>query len=175
MAEAVLSIGLAANIAQFVGYGISIVAETREIYYSARGAKEENLELERVIYDVQKFNDQICASALSCSGIPMSADEGAIRNLAIDCQPLVDKILGVLKTLQARNSRTFPKLEAFRKALRSAVKKGEIEDLVDRLRAIEDQITLHLINLLRYVAFFHSELADFFNKSVSSKLFVILQ
>lgn len=149
MAEALVAIGLAANIAQFVGYGITIISETREVYHSARGAKEENLELHVVVSDIKDFNERICGNASNSLGKTASTDEVALRKLAEQCQPLVDRLLSLLKTLEAREGRRFPKLEAFRKALRSAAKRQEIEDLERRLRNIEGQVSLRLLNLFR--------------------------
>ncbi|KAL9617521.1 MAG: hypothetical protein Q9160_007679 [Pyrenula sp. 1 TL-2023] len=124
MAEALVSIGLAANIFQFVGYGISIISDTREIYHSASGAKDENVELEHVISNVVDINEQIIAGASAY------------------------QLLDILQKLKPSNDANFSKLEALHKALKSAAKKREIEDLERRLRKIENQASFRLMALL---------------------------
>lgn len=152
MAEALASIGLAANIAQFVGYGISIISDTREIYHSAYGAKDENVELEHVVTNVMDINEQIIRGASACSSRKLSPDEMALQNLAKDCQPLTEQLLSILQKLKPSDDAHFPELEALRKALRSTAKKREIEDLETRLHKIESQVSLRFMALFRYVS-----------------------
>jgi hypothetical protein len=150
MAEAFAVLGIAANIAQFVGYVIQLISEGKEIYESLHGARDEHHELE-IIKEITKLSEEL-QTIIPQPGISTrlpSGDEKAIWRLAEECKPLADQLLHILNDLKVPTDRRFRWLETVRQTFRSAKKGKEIEELKRRLLDIDKRLRVRAFNMLQ--------------------------
>jgi hypothetical protein len=151
MAEAFAVLGIAANIAQFVGYVIQLISEGKEIYDSLHGARDEHHELEIIIKEITKLSEEL-QTIIPQPGISTrlpSGDEKAIWLLAEECKPLADQLLHILNDLKVPTDRRFRGLETVRQTFRSAKKRKEIEELKRRLLDIDKRLRVRAFNMLQ--------------------------
>jgi hypothetical protein len=148
MAEALAALGLVANIFQVVGFGLELTATGKEIYSSFHGASDENHTLEVIIQDIQNNTRQI-QDALKSSHNLSSSDEKAILALAAEASPLSARILRMLNDLKVSKDARFRGLEAAKKAVRSAAKRKDIQDLQRQLQGLDTRLKRNLLQLLQ--------------------------
>jgi archaellum biogenesis ATPase FlaH len=151
MAEAFATLGIAANIAQFVSYGIQLVSTGREIYSSIEGAQDRYHELEIIIEDIKAINAETVFYNDSCQvrGFLYSSDESAILQLVGECESLADKLLVILSTLKVSKDARFRRLETLRQTLKVSVKDKDIQDLKERLLGIDDRLRARILAMLQ--------------------------
>ncbi|KAN0092287.1 hypothetical protein V8E51_018134 [Hyaloscypha variabilis] len=140
MAEALAALGLAANIINFVDFGIRLFSSSRELYQSAEGALKENIELAESASNIRLVVQRITNSII---GI----DEPALREVAGTCLELADELLEILNGLKVENQK-HRKAETLRKSLKGIRSRHKVKDLYDRLCKVREQICFHLSCLL---------------------------
>ncbi|PMD63535.1 uncharacterized protein K444DRAFT_626616 [Hyaloscypha bicolor E] len=131
MAEPFTVLSIAANIAQFLGYGLQLLSDGKEMYNSLHGALDEYHELEAIIEDIRNISNE----TKHLSG--HSIGENTIRKLAAECMPLAEKLLGILNDLKVPNDARFRGLKTLHQTFRSAGKKKEIQILKHRLMDLD--------------------------------------
>jgi len=141
MAEALVAIGLAANIIQFVCFGFTLVSKTKELHESASGALNENVELSVVSQDINTFRSVIRSS--TSSSIQLSDIAQRSEAIAGDLLGAITKLQHKQHTLGSGKAPT--KWRSFRKALECIWDKPHIEELRVKLDRLRDQVMLHLI------------------------------
>jgi altronate dehydratase len=84
-------------------------------------------------------------------------DEASLKKLASTCQGIGEELPTQLESLRVQPSRNNVKhgLESFRKSLRSARKKGKIQSIDNRLKRVQDQVKINILNLLRFVIYYY--------------------
>ena len=152
MAEALAIIGLAANIAQFLEYGINFACTAKKAYHSADDFGRNWSELESVVDSIKRH----CAQITSFSGsVNLSPDEQAIRKIAEQCGLVTDELLGVLEPLRPgsapERSRLWTALKVAKTQL-SKKNKLKIQELEDRMNRLYRQLETSLSNLLQRYA-----------------------
>ncbi|KAF2194685.1 hypothetical protein K469DRAFT_734449 [Zopfia rhizophila CBS 207.26] len=150
MAEALAALGVAANIAQFVGLGLQLISEGQEIYGSLYGARDEHHELEVLIEDIKNYSDEVKATSSHQKERtrPLSGDEKAIQRLAEECKPVADKLLRILNNLKVAKNSRFRGLQTVRQTFRSAAKKKDIQDLERRLLRLDERLRTRASKML---------------------------
>ena len=153
MAEALAAIGLAANIAQFIEYGLSLFSQGREIYTSTRGATEDYLEIETVVRDLRNLSDNITAAAYQDDSRQKqpSEDEKAIRALADSSKGVANRLLVSIQALKIQDDDDHRKLTSLRLAFRSMWKRKEVEELERRLQRIQEELRTRMLSALECV------------------------
>jgi hypothetical protein len=145
MAEAFVVLGIAANIAQFIGYGLQLLSDGKEIYNSAHGERDEHRELEAIIEDIRNISEEIPMRTLS----GQSNDEKAVRKLAAECGPLADKLSSILNDLKVPDDARFRALQAVRQAIKSAVRRRDVHDLKRRLAELDIRLRTRASRMLQ--------------------------
>ena len=142
MAEAFLVLGIAANIAQFVGLGLQLVSQGKEIHGSIHGAPDAHLDIQVIADDIRNVAVELEASTLQSRSLtsPPSSDQAALTLLAARCQPLAEELLRVLEDLKVRKSARFRTLEAVRQTFRSATKSNDVQELKGRLLDLDRRL-----------------------------------
>jgi hypothetical protein len=143
MAEALAALSLAANIINFVDFGIRLFSSSRELYQSAEGALKENIELAESASNIRLVVQRITNSRIG-------VDEPALREVAGTCLRLADELLATLHGLKIDNQK-HRQAETLRKSLKGIRSRHKVKDLYDRLCKVREQICFHLSDLLRYV------------------------
>jgi hypothetical protein len=142
--DALAAIGLSANIVQFVDCGIRWVSDTIELYNSANGALEENVELERVVEDLRALIRKIKAGS-------QFAGDRKLQSLLVICSGLADDLMALLLSLKIDGSKNH-KLEIVKKSIKTFRRKGQIKEIEQRLFKVRDQLCTNLAVLLRQVS-----------------------
>ncbi|KAF6808166.1 hypothetical protein CMUS01_13952 [Colletotrichum musicola] len=125
--EAVGAVGLAAAILQFIEFTAKLVKEGSE------RATIEKKHIEKLTEEIHALNIEIC------NGMPSNTADDAVKKLGAECMDISRELLEALAQLRARSRDT--RWTSFVEALRAIWKKGEIQDLRDRLDQYRD--TLH--------------------------------
>ncbi|KAH8752602.1 hypothetical protein BGZ57DRAFT_95902 [Hyaloscypha finlandica] len=134
MAEAFAALSIAANIAQFLDYARQLISHSKEIYSSLSGSLDEHQDLKLIIADIKNLAQE---SQPASSIRPLDADKLGFRKLAAECEPLADKLLGILKDLEVPNDARFRRVQAVRQTFRGVAKKKDIQDLQRRIAGID--------------------------------------
>ncbi len=143
------ALSVAAAVIQFVDFGLRLTSAGIELYES--GSLAVNDELELITRDLTRLAQDIVAAPTHM--LNYSEDEASLKKLANECQKIGEELLAQLKSLRVRPSGNHIKhgLESFRRSLRSVRKKGEIQSIENRLKRVQDQIKMNILNLLRFV------------------------
>lgn len=145
MADPVASLGLAANIVQFVDFSHRLLSESKAIYNSATGASADNDVIETVASDLDLLNAKLTAPS-AAGAIPES-----MRSLASQCKDVARELLDVLEKIKVKGSHR--KWKSFVQALRSVWRKDEIEELVRRMERLRNEMHYRLQIMMRCVVF----------------------
>lgn len=146
--DALSALGVAANIAQFLGYGMKLLTITNEIYESAQGFTHK-VETVEAIYGKLKH----LSSKLKLSSQPpdttnenIAAYEQAIQDIGRVCQDDCGKLLELTEQLKRGNGRS-KRYRSFKKALKLMWKGDEIRELEQRLQHIQQTLILHVCSI----------------------------
>lgn len=143
------AVSLAGNLAQFLEYGIRIVRTTREIATSRLGISEEVAEVQLILNDLDATISLI--KDPSYLGNDDKRDDETLRELVQSCLSLAPKIESIIQSLQLQRkgtSRPRQAWSAVRKAALTLYKKGEIDQLSNRLFSLRTQISAHMVILI---------------------------
>ncbi|CAN9242663.1 unnamed protein product [Alternaria alternata] len=137
--ESLATIGLAANILQFIHTARQLVSTSREILGS--GTKNEYVELELISRELRSRSARIILSA-NARVVPGSDDENSLEVLAVKCNEIADELLGILDALKLHNDRN--KWRSFLQALKTQWNDDKIGALRERLDRIAKAINARL-------------------------------
>jgi hypothetical protein len=149
MAEAFAIIGLASNIAQFIGYGIQIVSTGNEVYKSSKGVGQETKELHMIVDNIQNLSQEVENN----KALRLSKDGLAIRNFAAECTTLATELSVVLKTLRVRDNAGSRTVESGRVAIRSVLPRNNVTKLKNRLQDLEGRLRTRIAKVLEEFVF----------------------
>jgi len=134
MAHPVTIIGLVAGIATFIDFGIKAMWLAR----SAQGSVGEMHELDLVATDVQARSNEVLRRGSNTR--ELSETESRIIGIATECQRLAVKLRTLLETLKVRDGAWSRTVESSRVLLSTRKKKGEIENLWQRLERLDARL-----------------------------------
>lgn len=146
---------LAASVAQLVDFGSKLISEGQEIYHSATGSSQKNVDLETICLELSRLGDKLKASAQSTSvssTTMRSREEKALGSLAGVCKDVADELLSVVQKLKVTEG-PHRRMRSFHQALKSVWKKDRIDAFQKRLDGFRKQLSIQLIALLRYIIF----------------------
>ena len=156
MIDPITIIGLAASVVQVVDVTGRLVSKSIEIYQSSSGALQENIELEKIVSDLQCTNAKLAKFPLQLGpGNVIDPADKAIRELCCGCNEVADELLGKLEKLKLDTGKDeLKKLKSFKYALKSAWTKKELDALYARVVAYKDQMEMRILVALAYVLIF---------------------
>lgn len=144
--EAIAAVALAGNAAQFVEYSIKAIQKTYELLNSPDGAWGEIAELKTVVESVE-LSMQIVRDSQDGSKNGPVLDK-ILEGLVADCLAVSDEISELLDGLKLDDpSASF--FQALQKTVKSLAKKPQLKELCGRLHNLRDQISAHLLVLIR--------------------------
>jgi hypothetical protein len=146
--EALVAIGLAGNIVQFIQFASQVVSEAREIYRSGIDGSAEHLNLETVAEDLRTL---IIPLQTSTSGLVGAAGDAAFRKLLGSCNDVANELHTAIQELKVKEG-PHRKWRSFSKALLSVWKKEKISSFQKSLSLLRDQIQFHIVDNLRFVS-----------------------
>lgn len=143
--------GLAANIIESLDLGGRIVQTGYSTYNSARGAQKENIQLEQVTTDLIHVTEGLTVRLTSDDGALSIADAN-LETLGRQCQDLAKRLFEILNKLKITSDKPFRGWQALQIAVKTTVtKKSESKSLTASLNTYRQQITTHLLLIMRYV------------------------
>jgi N-terminal domain on NACHT_NTPase and P-loop NTPases len=140
------AIGLAGNIVQFIDYSSKLITSAYEIYKSSTGSAPDHVHLDGIATRLL----ELTRSLQEPESHPSSSHERspALQKLVEECCQDSQALLDLIKALRAKNG---SKWSRFRQAIKSTLKKEQIDRLENRLRDHRNEIAFHLVAMLRYV------------------------
>lgn len=138
--EALATVGLVANVVQFIDFGGKLISKTTELYGSNEGALEENIALETVTNHVVLLNDTLRNAATA-------ARDDALKKLCESCKAAAEELLEALSKVKVDGPKN--RWKSVRKALRSVWSKEKVRELEGRLARFREQLNLHITVDLR--------------------------
>lgn len=158
----IAAFSLASNVLQFVQFTSQLISTGCEIYSSANGASERNIELERVYETLGAF-----MSSLETQGttrtisetqagifIPAQTTENlshirALNDLAKECAQLCHELLETIQKLKVQGGRWRP-FKSFKAALEASWDSKKVANLEARLDRFQRVTLFHFFPILRY-------------------------
>jgi len=138
--EALAAISLIGNVVQFVDFSSKLVSGSVQLYRSAEGALEENIDTETVTKHLLQLNNGLKDFAAS--------SDGPLKNLCESCHAVAEELLQALAKAKVQGQRT--KWKSIKKALQSVWDKERIAQLDGRLAKIRAELNLQATVSLRY-------------------------
>lgn len=143
--EALVALALAGNVAQFIEYSIKAILKTSELFSSANVTVEEIEDLGDIVDGVKQSLKNIKGSTTTLNnGVVLDT---VLENLNGRCVAISDKIMTVLAGLSLNDDDT--RFNKVMQRARALAKKPELDELCRRLYSLRDQISSHLLVLVR--------------------------
>jgi hypothetical protein len=139
------ALGVGSAVVQFVDFSVKLISSGHQLY--KEGALPVNDELEQVTMDLTQLCEDLSADHPGIPAMQLSKDEASLQQLASSCKKVGNELLSLLVTLKPREYRNG--LESFRKALRTARKKGKISNIEERLKRVQTELSIRLIAIMR--------------------------
>lgn len=144
MAEALIAVGIAANVVQFLDFGSRFISSCWEIYTSSRDGTGEFHDLQIITEDFDKVLKDLKRSDHDGKYLP--EEDRGFQPLVASCQGLSDQLLDSLHKINS------PKKVRKRDAVREIIKNlwhNEISSLQVRLERLRQELIVHLLGLIR--------------------------
>ncbi|KAF2470006.1 uncharacterized protein BDR25DRAFT_35993 [Lindgomyces ingoldianus] len=144
MAEALIAVGLAGNIVQFISFWGTLMSKSEEIYKSTNGALVEHLELEAITTHLDRL---VTAMAMRTGPPAETESEKQLQDLCRQCRDRAEELLRAVTKLKVNGKSK--KWRSFRQALNSVWSSDRINFLSARLEAFRRQVDTTLLVVLR--------------------------
>ena len=152
MIEPLTAFGLATNIIQFLDLGGKIVQTGYRTYKSAKGASEDIIYLEQITEDLLQVASRLTVP-LAAEDVTLSNPDADLEKLGRQCQDLAEKLQHILDQLKIKSKGPFRGWQALQVAVKKNVtKRSDIQSVSGLLNTYRQQISMHLLAILRYVS-----------------------
>lgn len=144
MAEALIAVGIAANVVQFLDFGSKFVSSCWEIYTSSRDGIGELPDLKTITKDFDGILKDLERSDHDGKSIP--EEDRGFQPLVANCRGLANQLSDALREINSPNK------ARKRDAIREAIKRlwhNEISSLQIRLERLKQELIVHLLGLIR--------------------------
>ena len=147
MAEALVAVGLAANILQFIDVGSRFISNAWNICASGRQGLADLLDVQKTTEDLKN----VLLSFLTSNEASATLDnnESGLQQLVRNCERLANELLDSLHKIHL--SEKSRKRDVLRTAFKMIWKEEELKSLQLRLNGFRQELVLHLLSLIRYV------------------------
>ena len=144
MAEALVALGVAANIGSFIDFGCKILSEGYRLHKYRSSSKDE--ELESVALDLQKLHDELQRPEKEIYQSPTPNDI-QLQRLAKKCREVCLELLAALDIMKTVDSPG--KWRSFRVALKTVWGESNIKSLQARLDEARQELIVRILMSLR--------------------------
>ena len=144
MAEALVAVGVAANVVQLLDVGARLIGSVRDIYTSNRDGVGELPEMILITSDFKRILNEFDCTARDSKVLP-EAEQG-FQTLVSTSQKLATDLLNALPSFSG--AYTPRRRDALKEALKRFCK-DEIPALQLRLERLRQELMLHLLALIR--------------------------
>jgi len=144
------ALSVAANIVQFVVYGINIVSKGNKLYKSVDGALIENTELQEATSRLQQLTRTFQESLGQSLPRGSSAqDDQALEKICDECAAVSQQMIEKLEKLKVPKDHPHKKWKSFRQALKSVWSKDKIEEVAQKLANLRLELDTHVLMSVR--------------------------
>lgn len=140
--EALVALGLAGNVVQFIQFACDVISETQKIHRSAADASAERRDLETVAEHLRELTTPLQVPAGAAGGLEFG-------KLLASCNEAAKELRSAIQELKVKDG-PHRKWHCFSKALLAVWKKEKISSFQNRLFLLRDQIQLHIVGSIRY-------------------------
>jgi hypothetical protein len=153
--EAVVALGVAGNVLQFLDFGQKLYSTSLEIHRAATGASTANAESETLLRDFIESIDTVSSdlkqyrSALDATSPQVSgAGTSALHDVVENCKVLAVELLDRFEKLRGEGNRG--RWKSFMTGVTCMWKEKELQDLQGRLGRYRSQLEWRVLISLRY-------------------------
>lgn len=136
MADPMTIVGLAANIAQFIGYGLTLLAKSKEIHQSATGASRDVIDVEIIAQDLSAVLVRLKTYEAKRSGV------APLDKLREGCMIVIKELLKVVEEVRVKGRKS--RWKSFKVAVKFLGKKDKIEEWMGKLADFREQFNVHV-------------------------------
>ena len=149
--EALVAVGLASNIVQFISFAQDLVSTSKQISRNADGALIENHELESIAMNLSRLGSNLLVK--TSHNATCTKEDEDLRKLCEGCRHVSKLLIEKLRSLKVDSKFSGSvgrQWASFRQALNSVMNAEEIADLEGRLDRYQKGINSALLASLRY-------------------------
>jgi len=146
--DPITALGLAANVAQFIEFGLGIVSKGQQLYRA--GSTVYHTTLQSVASDLELLTSELQRNLKTVTASkPLGIDDEALKTLCEDCSKTATELIEVLEELKVDTRQQKRVWKSVRQALKSVWKKEGVDALVERLLQYRDQINTRILMTMR--------------------------
>lgn len=145
MAEALVAVGLAANVVQFIEVGCRFASSAWRLYSQDDRSSTHFPEAKAIAEDMRCVLKDL--ETADHGKVTLPDTENGFRQLVENCRALAQEILEAIQESNVPDHGR--KRDALKGAFRGMRREEEIRALQDRLGAFRQQLTIHLLALIR--------------------------
>lgn len=138
--KALVALGIAGNVVQFVDFGIKTVKAARELYKSTEGTLKTLIEIEKQAIDQAHYFQSISKGGLS--------KDPELLKLGAECSSVSKDLVALIRSLQVDPQKN-RLVEVAAKSIKTHLARSRIKELEKALVKIRDTICTHLVVVLR--------------------------
>ena len=142
-----MALSVAANVVQFVDFGVRTVSTFWRFVQSGTDAKSGIPDVQSTTRDLQELLKNLQSSTANASDIP--ENERSLYRLVDECQNVASDLLKLLNKISLPDKSR--KRDTLKAACRMVFREEEIKSMHARLEGFRSQLTFHLLASLRYV------------------------
>jgi len=144
MAEAIVSLSVAANIIQFVDFAARITDKFYKFYQSDSGVVDDGPDLKTINSDLLAVLEELQKTTSTTK-----TSSPGLAKLAQECEKTADQLNKLILPLLKARFQNLGKRAALKAAFQAIWRENEIESLQEKLNSFRSQLTLHLLVSLR--------------------------
>ncbi|KAI0854404.1 hypothetical protein F5Y00DRAFT_256898 [Daldinia vernicosa] len=147
--EALVAVGLASNILQFVDFSAKLIRISNELRNDATSSENKDHQVITTHMKALAQGISDSAKAISQTSTTASPEEKALQPVAFQCCKLADSLLDRLKKCGIQHGQNNSRLQRVKTAFKAIWNKREIEEISNRLQFFRSELTLHYISQSR--------------------------
>lgn len=143
------ALSIAAAVVQFLDFGAKLVGTSLEVYRSAEGATEQNLETEYLVEHTRDLTARLKSAQQWRGSKDLKHDDAKLLDLAQKSHSLASDLAGLVISLRSHNHHT--SWDAIKQTIRIKYSEHTITSLKARLDAVKCELSLQLLCMIRSV------------------------
>lgn len=145
--EALAAVSLAGNIVGFVDFASKVASQVQDIYKSASGASQDNLDVQTLIDDLSVHSKKL--SEAKTVPAAKQKEQQQLQSLAKRCLVLAGEMDQQLQELQVDKKADMRRVRSLGKGFRSVFKKKDMEEKMRRLSDFRDELEFGILISLK--------------------------
>lgn len=141
--EALVAVGLAANVLQFVQFGYELFSLSTEIRKSTDGRSVRHDDLDTIAKDIRTH----------CRALATQCSSPGLQKLANDALKVAEDLLDATEDIRRKSQKSglykISRWRSFRQALEAIWKNDKVTHLATRLESLRHQVEFHFITEIR--------------------------